>query len=120
MLIEKAQDSPDVGAISALDSEYSSVLMSFCADTLVSHLNESPLSAHEEISSRSWNKHGACLLVDISGFTRLSGELCAAGDNGLDELRQITSGYLSRLLHSVYSNGGDGKYIYLSLYSRSQ
>jgi hypothetical protein len=106
-----ARDEPFAGSV-GLGDELSSILLSFCADTLITHLNEKrgKLDSGKELWSRSWHQDGACLLVDISGFTRLSGELCSAGPGGLDELRQVTSEYLSRLLYLVYSNGGDGKH----------
>ena len=91
---------------SAVQQEYSNVLLSFTPDALLSHLNETERSD----KSDSWFRYGACMLVDISGFTQLSGQLCeTGGEYGLDELRQITSGYLSQLLCVVYANGGDGK-----------
>lgn len=91
-----------------IENEFSNVMLSFCPDILIKHLDETALLG-DVSPSRSWYQDGACMLVDISGFTRLSGELCAEGDRGLDKLRQITSVYLSTLLHIVYSNGGDGE-----------
>lgn len=50
---------------------------------------------------------GVCLLADISGFTRLSGQYCSGGRDGIDELQQATNGYLGELVKTVYSYGGD-------------
>ena len=50
---------------------------------------------------------GACLLADISGFTRLSGVFCARGKDGLDGLQSATSGYMGALVNTIYSFGGD-------------
>ena len=52
---------------------------------------------------------GVCMLVDISGFTKLSSTFCSRGSSGLDELHAITSGYLGKLVRIVYFFGGDGK-----------
>eukprot|EP01038_Epipyxis_sp_PR26KG_P004453 gene4453-6298_t len=50
---------------------------------------------------------GTILLVDISGFTRLSGEFCARGKAGIDELQQATNVYIGKLVQVVYEYGGD-------------
>eukprot|EP00596_Hydrurales_sp_CCMP1899_P000490 CAMPEP_0119052624 /NCGR_PEP_ID=MMETSP1177-20130426/73860_1 /TAXON_ID=2985 /ORGANISM="Ochromonas sp, Strain CCMP1899" /LENGTH=531 /DNA_ID=CAMNT_0007032261 /DNA_START=284 /DNA_END=1876 /DNA_ORIENTATION=+ len=50
---------------------------------------------------------GACLLADISGFTRLSGEFCAKGKDGLDDLQSATSGYMGSLVNTISNYGGD-------------
>ena len=50
---------------------------------------------------------GACLLADISGFTKLSGQLCSTGVRGLDDLRKATSTFLSKFISLVYAFGGD-------------
>eukprot|EP00602_Paraphysomonas_sp_CaronLab_P003109 CAMPEP_0185038434 /NCGR_PEP_ID=MMETSP1103-20130426/34075_1 /TAXON_ID=36769 /ORGANISM="Paraphysomonas bandaiensis, Strain Caron Lab Isolate" /LENGTH=1145 /DNA_ID=CAMNT_0027576861 /DNA_START=129 /DNA_END=3566 /DNA_ORIENTATION=- len=49
----------------------------------------------------------AVLLADISGFTKLSGDLCLNGTHGLDDLRQATSSFLSKFISIVYAYGGD-------------
>ena len=99
----------DANKRARLEDEFSNIMLSFCPDSLINHLSDTIPIADELSPSRSWTKPGACMLVDISGFTRLSGELCSFGVAGLDELRQVTSSYLSKLLHLVYSNGGDGE-----------
>ena len=50
---------------------------------------------------------GVCMLADISGFTRLSGNFCSAGKYGIDQLQQATNTYLAELVKTVYSYGGD-------------
>lgn len=49
----------------------------------------------------------ACMIVDISGFTRLSGQFCAMGKAGIDKLQQATNGYLGDLVDIIYQYGGD-------------
>lgn len=50
---------------------------------------------------------GVCLVVDISGFTRLSGEYCALGKDGIDHLQRATNGYMGKLVETIYFYGGD-------------
>jgi class 3 adenylate cyclase len=51
--------------------------------------------------------NGICLVVDISGFTKLSGEYCLMGKAGIDQLQLATNGYMGRLVEIVYEYGGD-------------
>lgn len=54
--------------------------------------------------------NGACMLADISGFSKYSGEMCSNGIAGLDILRNVTDGFLGDLVSVIYDYGGDGKY----------
>ncbi|RYG70204.1 hypothetical protein EON64_00810 [archaeon] len=45
--------------------------------------------------------------MDISGFTRLSGQFCALGKEGIDGLQQATNGYMGKLVEVIYQHGGD-------------
>jgi hypothetical protein len=54
---------------------------------------------------------GACLLADISGFTKMSAMFCEKGLSGLDDLHKTTSGFLGQYVQVVYAHGGDGKRI---------
>lgn len=47
------------------------------------------------------------LLVDISGFTRLSGSYCSRGKAGIDDLQKATNGYMGQLVKVIYKHGGD-------------
>ena len=55
--------------------------------------------------------YGACILADISGFTKLSSKLCDRGLDGLDDLHNAASGFLGKYVQIVYSYRGDGKCI---------
>lgn len=55
----------------------------------------------------SFSFPGVCLLCDISGFTRLSGDYCLLGKNGIDGLQKATNGYMGRLVDVIYGYGGD-------------
>ena len=37
-----------------------------------------------------------CLIIDISGFTRMAGAFCAQGKEGIDGLQLVTNGFLGR------------------------
>lgn len=90
----------------ALDLERSRednlTLLSYCPDILF-ECN----SNFEEPVSVSFK--GACVLIDISGFTKLSNSLCQKGSNGLDRLHSATDVYLGYFSDTVYQYGGDGK-----------
>ena len=58
---------------------------------------------------------GCILLVDISGFTKLSSQLCTEGINGIDLLRQITNNSFAQFIECVYYYNGDGK-VFLSFF----
>jgi hypothetical protein len=51
---------------------------------------------------------GACLLADICGFTKFSGDLCKEGGTGIDKLRITTSSFLTKFIETVYLYYGDG------------
>ncbi|RYH20604.1 hypothetical protein EON65_22970 [archaeon] len=63
--------------------------------------------SHAALEPQSFFFPGVCLLVDISGFTRLSGEFCALGKEGIDSLQQATNGYMGKLVEVIYQHGGD-------------
>jgi class 3 adenylate cyclase len=76
----------------------------FVPDILSKHLLE--INA-DELAPVSLTVHGVCLLVDISGFTRLSGSYCEQGKNGIDGLQLATNGFLGQMVEVVYIHGGD-------------
>ena len=61
----------------------------------------------KELEPASFFVHGVCLLVDISGFTKLSGEYCSQGKSGIDSLQLATNGFMGKLVEIIYSFGGD-------------
>jgi hypothetical protein len=54
---------------------------------------------------------GCILLVDISGFTKLSSALCTQGSTGIDMLRKITENSFAQFVECVYLHGGDGRFL---------
>ena len=68
-------------------------------------LNDSKLG----VTTKSIAFEGACMLADISGFTKLSGACCEEGSSGLDRLHDACSGYLGKFVQTVYTYNGDGR-----------
>ncbi len=62
-----------------------------------------------KVESEGFSRHDCLLLVDISGFTKLSSTLCTQGPSGIDRLRKITDHSLAQFVECVYLSGGDGK-----------
>jgi hypothetical protein len=48
------------------------------------------------------------MLADISGFTKFSSSMCRKGVRGLDDLREVTNGFLGYFVKIVYEHKGDG------------
>jgi hypothetical protein len=90
-------------------ASYDNAIKSFCPNILLDDIHASGVEVRASYFS------GVCMLADISGFTKLSNELGKDGSNGLDRLRQATSGFLSQFIYLVYSYGGDGLLPILSL-----
>jgi hypothetical protein len=88
-------------------------ILSFCPDLLLKCLRDkSPLS-NDFAGVRSFRFKGACMLADISGFSKFSGAMCLKGVSGLDDLREATNGFLGKLVQTVYEYQGDGRINYL-------
>lgn len=68
-----------------------------------------PMAALASAEVRSITFTGACMLADISGFSKFSGAMCSKGVSGLDELREATNGFLGHIVKTVYEFNGDGK-----------
>ena len=75
----------------------------FVPEILVDYIKQT----EQELRPTSFFIHGVCLLVDISGFTKLSGDFCAEGKGGIDGLQLATNGYMGKLVEIIYSFGGD-------------
>jgi class 3 adenylate cyclase len=80
------------------------ILRSYCPDVVLSKLHR---RRDTDLEVEAKAARGACLLADISGFTKLSGQLCSTGVRGLDDLRKVTSTFLSKFISLVYAFGGD-------------
>ena len=85
-----------------------SIIKSFCPDSLVRCLTDTSI-VNKGSHMVSHHFYGTCMLVDISGFTKLSAALCTQGSSGLDQLHAVISGYLGECVRIVYAHGGDGK-----------
>ncbi|RYH18435.1 hypothetical protein EON65_27225 [archaeon] len=82
-------------------------IMPFCPDIVVDMIMERDCQIKKPFAQVF---KGVCLLADISGFSKYSGEMCSKGVSGLDELRSVTNGLLDNFVETVYKYGGDGKY----------
>jgi hypothetical protein len=88
-------------------SHHLALYKSFCPTLLTQLLmNEFP---HSTITKKKKIFYATCLTIDLSGFTRLSADLCDQGAKGIDELRQIISLYFGSFVEIIKSSGGDGK-----------
>ncbi len=76
----------------------------FVPEMLVDYLNKSNIKI---LQPASFFLHGVCLLVDISGFTKLSGQFCDQGKAGIDDLQLATNGFMGQLVDIIYTFGGD-------------
>lgn len=97
------------------------MICSFCPDallfSLLTVLNADSKNRNESVMQnmliqepQSISFRGACLLADISGFTKLSGKFSSRGSAGLEELHATASDYLGKFAKIVYAHGGDGSY----------
>lgn len=91
------------------DEKGADQILSFCPDLLLTCLKtQGPIRPHST-DVRTYTFTGACMLADISGFSKFSGSMCQKGVSGLDDLREATSGFLGHLVKTVYEYHGDGK-----------
>lgn len=74
-----------------------------------------PASSSAQNDVRCATFTGACMLADISGFSKFSGAMCSKGVSGLDDLREATNGFLGHIVKIVYEFQGDGTYFVRSL-----
>jgi class 3 adenylate cyclase len=79
----------------------------FVPEMLVEFINKNVSAGREYVEPTSFFLSGVCLLVDISGFTKLSGDFCGMGKSGIDELQLATNGYMGKLVEIIYSFGGE-------------
>jgi hypothetical protein len=81
----------------------------FCPGMLLKHLSENKIDMLNPAGiPKSFSFDGACMLADISGFSKFSGAMCAKGVGGLDGLREATNGFLAHFVKVVYEHHGDG------------
>lgn len=85
----------------------SSIERSFLPRTLVLQLADWVCDGLSEVRADSKFFQGACVLIDISGFTALSAAFCEDGKNGVDQLQVATNGYIGELVACVHRWGGD-------------
>lgn len=85
-------------------------IISFCPELLVNCIkNIGPPTQGESGEVKSYSFTGACMLADISGFSKFSASMCSKGVEGLDELRAATDVFLGHIVKTVYRFDGDGE-----------
>ena len=83
-------------------------VLSFCPNLLVRHVISRILIKDEDLSEVSSSSvQAACMLVDISGFSKFSGSMCSKGTVGLDDLHKATNGFLGHFVDVVHQYRGD-------------
>lgn len=60
------------------------------------------------IDRREMIATGCCMLADISGFTKLSSNLCKDGPSGIDALRIVINHSFASYVDIIHQFGGDG------------
>ena len=79
----------------------------FVPEMLVTFIDRNFANGKDGLEPSSFFLNGVCLLVDISGFTKLSGDFCGLGKGGIDELQLATNGYMGKLVEIIYTYGGE-------------
>lgn len=79
--------------------------LSYCSDTLLMHLLAQPSRLVPSLSEVC----GALLIVDMSGFSQFSAEMCSKGAAGLDSYFTVTNDFVCPFGNIVYEYDGDGK-----------
>ena len=101
----------ELSALADIDSHNLDQILPFCPDVLAAYLKKSPIE-NGSTEPRLLTFRGACMLADISGFSKFSGAMCSKGVSGLDDLREATNGFLGYFVKQVYEYEGDGeKYV---------
>ena len=86
----------------------SSQVLSFCPNILVKHLlARMDMEGEEVLDVSSSTFEAACMLVDISGFSKYSGAMCSKGMVGLDDLHKSTNEFLGHFVDVVHQYQGD-------------
>lgn len=86
-------------------SQYFDLYRSFCPHFVYSFLRSRSVDGIEQTTIKMT---GVCVVIDLSGFTRLSAELSKEGPSGLDKLRTIIGDYFGNFVNIILSCGGDG------------
>ncbi len=90
-----------------MDESMDDTAKCFVPEMLVDYIHKNIRLGKEGLEPASFYINGVCLLVDISGFTKLSGDFCAQGKSGIDELQLVTNGYMGQLVEIIYTFGGE-------------
>ena len=84
-------------------SEYLDTIASFVPDLIIGRANEDPRTIAEPISEEI---RAAVLFADVSGFTKLTEQLAAAGPSGAEDLTAILNSYFGQIIDTIADRGG--------------
>jgi hypothetical protein len=73
-----------------------------------------PRITRQLVDKKEISVTGCCLLADISGFTKLSSNLCNKGPSGLDTLRIVINHSFASFVDIIHQFGGDGISFFVS------
>ena len=68
-------------------------------------------SLSNPVKLSSYMSCGCCVLVDISGFSKLSSIAFENGTAGLDQFRRLVTEVFNRLIAVIDDCGGDGEFV---------
>ncbi|MEQ9642567.1 MAG: adenylate/guanylate cyclase domain-containing protein [Alphaproteobacteria bacterium] len=85
-------------------SEYLDTIASFVPDLIIGRANDDPRTIAEPISEEI---RAAVLFADVSGFTKLTERLAAAGPSGAEDLTAILNSYFGEIIDTIADRGGD-------------
>jgi hypothetical protein len=88
----------------------------FVPQLLLDHVTKRVRRGSRYLRPHSAFLQGVCLLVDISGFTKLSAAFCAQGRAGVDGLRHATNKCMTRLVETIYAYEGTHTHIHTHIY----
>lgn len=87
------------------DLEADAIYKSFCPDMVNEMLTN---NIDDIMTPMNESLVGVYMLVDISGFTKLSCKLCDMGSAGIDKLRRTINKIFGAIIPKIYAYGGDG------------
>ncbi len=89
-----------------INDNIDSLYKSFCPDIVNSMLIDKTV---DNLVPTSRYLSGCYMLIDVSGFTKLSCNLCSKGAGGIDKLRRIINNLFGKIVPIIYEHSGDGK-----------
>ena len=99
-------------AYSNIGNEYPLSLIPSNIHLFDQYISFCPKIIYKLIQAKKIFLNGCCLLADISGFTKLSSNLCKEGPDGIDTLRIVINHSFASFVDIIHQYGGDGKILF--------